>query len=45
MREEKDMIRVAFNAKNDKIVDFLDIKRSDIVSIDIVDPLKIEKLQ
>jgi len=44
MREEDDLIRVAFNAKDDKVIDFLDIKRSEIVSIDISDPSKIEKL-
>lgn len=35
---------MAFNAKDDEVVDFLDIKRSEIVSIDIVEPLEIEKL-
>lgn len=44
MREEEETIRVAFNAKNDEVVDFLDIKRSEIVSIDVVDPSKIEEL-
>lgn len=44
MREEEEIIRVAFNAKDDEVVDFLDIKRSEIVSIDIVEPLEIEKL-
>ncbi len=44
MREEKDLIRVVFTAKNDKVVDYLDIKRSDILSIDIVDPLDIVKM-
>lgn len=44
MREEKDIVRVAFSAKNDKVVDYVDIKRSDIISIDILDATKIEKL-
>lgn len=44
MREEEETIRVAFNAKDDEVVDFLDIKRSEIVSIDIVDPSETEKL-
>lgn len=43
--DEKDMIRVCFNAKNDQVVDYLDIKRADIVSIDVVDASKIEKLE
>lgn len=41
MREGEGTIRVAFSAKDDKVVDFLDIKRSDIISIDIMDPSKI----
>lgn len=44
MREEKDLIRIAFGAKNDKVVDYLDIKRPDIISIDVLDSLDIEKL-
>ena len=37
-------IRVAFNAKNDTVVDYLDIKKSDILSIESIDPSNIEKL-
>lgn len=37
MKEKKDLIRVAFGAKNDKVVDYLDIKRSDIIRINILD--------
>lgn len=44
MREEEDFIRVVFTAKNDKVVDYLDIKRSDIISIGILDPLDIVKM-
>jgi len=43
-REDKESIRVAFNAKNDKVVDYLDIKRSDIKSINVLDQSKIENL-
>lgn len=45
VRDEKDMVRVCFNAKNDQVVDYLDIKRAEIISIDVVDPTKIESLQ
>lgn len=44
-REEKDMIRVVFNAKNDVADEFIVIQKADIVSIHVVDPLKIERLQ
>lgn len=44
IKEEKDFVQIAFNAKNDKVKDFLDIKRSDISSINILDPSIIEKL-
>lgn len=44
VRDEDDMIRVAFTAKDDQIVDYLDINRSEVVSINVVDPLKIEEL-
>ena len=44
MREEKDSIRVAFNAKNGKIKDWLDIKQTDIISINVLDSSVIEKL-
>jgi len=43
-KEEEDMVRVVFNAKDDKVVDYLDIKRSDIISINVLDPSKIEEL-
>lgn len=45
VRDDTDMVRVAFNMKNDVVVDFIDIQRVDIVSIDVVDPVKIESLQ
>lgn len=38
------IIRVGFSAKDDRVVDFLDIKRSDIVSVDLVDSSEIESL-
>ncbi len=44
VREAGDMLRVGFNAKNDKVVDYLDIKISDVISIDTLDPLSIDKL-
>ena len=44
MREEKNSIRVAFGAKNDKVVDYVDIKRLDILSINILDSSKIKEL-
>lgn len=44
VRDEKDMVRVCFNAKNNVVEDYLDIQRADIVSIDIVDPSEIEEL-
>ena len=44
VREEEQEIRVAFSAKNDKVVDFLDIKRPEIVSINIVSPESIKKI-
>ena len=44
MKEEGDTIEIAFNAKNDVVVDDVKIKRSDILSIDIVDPLDIVKM-
>ncbi len=36
MIETENMIRVAFNAKDDKVKDYLDIKRTDIISINIL---------
>lgn len=44
MKEDKDTVRIAFNAKNDKVVDYLDIKKTDIISIDILDNSDIKKL-
>lgn len=43
-KESDEMIRVAFSAKNDTTVDYLDIPQTDIVSIDVVDPSNIEFL-
>jgi hypothetical protein len=44
MEENEEMVRVAFNAKNDVVVDDLTIKRTDIVSIEVVNPVVIENL-
>ena len=44
VREDDDMIRVTFTAKDDTVVDYLDINRSEILSMDIVDSSKIEKI-
>ncbi|VAW25291.1 hypothetical protein MNBD_BACTEROID04-1998 [hydrothermal vent metagenome] len=44
MKEEKDMIRVAFNAKDDEVIDYLDIKKSNVVSINILTPSDIVEL-
>lgn len=44
LKEEENSIRIVFTAKDDQVVDFLDIKRSDIVSIEVIDVSKIEKL-
>lgn len=43
MEENDDMIRVAFNAKNDKVVDDLRINRSNIIGIQIIEPSTIKK--
>jgi hypothetical protein len=43
IKEEKDSIRIAFNSKNDKVKDYLDIKRLDIINIDVLDPSEIEE--
>lgn len=45
IKDEKDMVRVCFNAKDVVVKDYLDIQRSDIVSIDIIDPAQIEILR
>jgi len=42
--DEKDMVRVAFSTKNDAVEEYIDIQRVDIISIDIVDPSKMEQL-
>ncbi len=44
VREDVNSIRVAFNAKKDETVDYLDIERSDIINIDVLSLLNIEKL-
>lgn len=44
VRDKKDMIRVAFSAKNDVVEEYIDIQRPDIVSINVLDNSKIEKL-
>lgn len=44
MREEKKHIRVAFNAKNDVVKDYVDIKKSKIISIEVLKHSDIEKL-
>jgi len=44
IKDEKHMIRVAFNSKNDKVVDYVDIKRKNIKKIDVVNSLDIEQL-
>ncbi len=44
MEENENIIRLAFNAKNDKVVDDLKINRSDIVSIEILDSSTMENL-
>lgn len=44
IKDEKNFIRIAFNAKNDKVIDYLDIKRSDIISINVLASSDINKL-
>ncbi|MFA6270452.1 MAG: hypothetical protein WC657_04570 [Candidatus Paceibacterota bacterium] len=44
IKEQKDSIRVGFSAKNDKLVDYVDIKRSDILNINILNSSSINKL-
>lgn len=36
MREEKDMIRVAFSAMDEKVIDYVDIDKSNILSVETV---------
>lgn len=45
VREERDVIRVAFNAVNDDVVDFLDINREDLIDMQVVDPVQIAEIQ
>lgn len=42
--EGGDVVRIAFNAKNDKVTDYLDINISDVISIKMVDQFSIRKL-
>ncbi|MFA6077637.1 MAG: hypothetical protein WC724_01310 [Candidatus Paceibacterota bacterium] len=44
MEENGDSIEVAFNAVNKKVMDSLVFKKTDILSINILDPLTIEEL-
>ncbi len=44
MKDEEDFIQVAFNAKNNVVCDNYDIKKSWIISMDILDSSKIEKI-
>ena len=44
MEENENMVRVAFNAKNDKVVDDLVIPRLDVISINVLDPSTLEDL-
>jgi len=44
MREEKNTIRVAFNAINDVVKDFLDIKKADILYVRTVDQTDVKQL-
>lgn len=42
IKESRDMIRIGFNAVNNKVVDDLDIPKSDILSVTTLDSSKIE---
>ncbi len=44
IKEDTDTIRVAFNAKEDNVIDYLDIKKINIVNIDIIDNLSIKEI-
>ncbi|TSC55093.1 MAG: hypothetical protein LiPW30_559 [Parcubacteria group bacterium LiPW_30] len=44
VEENDNLIEVAFNSKNGEIVDSINIKRADIISINVLDSSKIEKL-
>jgi len=43
-KESPTMIRVSFNAKNDVVMDYLDIKRKEIIKIDVIGDSKIIKI-
>ena len=43
-KDEKNLIRIAFNAKDDVVVDYLDIERKNIIKIEILSPLKIKRI-
>lgn len=43
-KETASMIRVSFNAKNDVVMDYLDIKRKEIISIDILNENEVIKI-
>jgi hypothetical protein len=45
VREEKDFIRVAFSAKDDKVTDYVDIKRSDIIGTNLIDLSELKEFQ
>lgn len=44
MKDEKNLIKVAFNAIGGVVVDYLDIKRKDIIKIKILDSSKIKSI-
>ena len=44
MEENENMVRIAFNGKNDKVVDDLVIPRLDVISINVLDPSTLEDL-
>ena len=41
MREDEDTIRIAFNAKDDVVVDYYDIQKRDVISIEVIDVPKL----
>lgn len=43
-KDEENLIRVAFNAKDNVVVDYLDIKRKDIVKIEVLNSSKIKSI-
>ena len=45
IRDEAELIRVAFNAVHDHVRDFLDITRTDIISMQVVDPAQVEEIR